>query len=111
MADDATSPPYDSIDPRTWYPEVRAAVPLAQACRELLTAVEFSDDLPADDSRMAEGSRRVMECFANLAVATVAELAADLTPMVMGRAVAHEVDRLSRAGHHPGFNWPPQEGE
>lgn len=111
MADDSAALPYDSIDPRAWYPEVRATVPLAQACREFLTAVEFSDDLPVDDPRMAEGSRRVMECFANLAVAAAAELAADLTPMAMGRAVALEVDRLSRAGFYPGLKWPPKEGE
>lgn len=111
MADDSTALPYDSIDPRTWYPELRVAVPLAQACREFLAAAEFSDDVVVDDPRSPEGSRRVMECLANLAVAAAAELAADITPMAMGRTVAQEVDRLSRAGYHPAFNWPPKEGE
>ena len=111
LADDSTSPPYESIDPRDWYPAVRQAVPLSQACREFLTAAEFSDDLLVGDPRMPEGDRRVRECIANLAVAAAAELAADLTPMAMGRAVAHEVARLSSAGYHPAFNWPPPEAE
>ena len=51
MANDSTSPPYDSVDPRTWYPQVREALTLGQACREYLTAVEFSAGLAEGDPR------------------------------------------------------------
>ena len=97
MADDATSPPYDSIDPRTWYPEVRAAVSLGQACREYLTAVEFSDGLLADDPRGPESERRILECIVNLNVASAAELAMDITPYEAGRDVARAIAEQYRA--------------
>ena len=95
MTTAATSPPYESVDPRAWYPAVREAVPLEQACREYLVAVRFPDDLDADDPRLPEAERRVMECYANLAIAATAELAADITPISLGRAVANGALRLT----------------
>ncbi len=95
MTTAATSPPYESVDPRAWYPAVREAVPLEQACREYLVAVRFPDDLDAGDPRLPEAERRVMECYANLAVTAAAELAADITPITLGRAVANEALRLT----------------
>ena len=102
MTTAATSPPYESVDPRAWYPAVREAVPLEQACREYLVAVRFPDDLNADDPRLPEAERRVMECYANLAVAATAELAADITPIALGRTVANEVLRLTEPRHAAG---------
>ena len=102
MTTAATSPPYESVDPRAWYPAVREAVPLEQACREYLVAVRFSDDLDADDPRLPEAERRVMECYANLAVAATAELAADITPAALGRRVSNEVPQLSEPRGAPG---------
>ena len=98
----ATSPPYESVDPRAWYPAVRDAVPLEQACREYLVAVRVPDDLDVDDPRLPEAERRVMECYANLAVAATAELAADITPAALGREVANEVPRLNEPRHAAG---------
>ena len=91
MANDSTSPPYDSVDPRTWYPQVREALTLGQACREYLTAVEFSAGLAGGDPRAPEADRRILECIVNLNVASAAELAMDITPYEMGRAVARAV--------------------
>ena len=91
MATATTSPPYESVDPRAWYHAVREAVPLEQACREYLVANEFPDDLDASDPRLAQGERRLLECYANLAVAAAAELATTITPSAMGRIVANEV--------------------
>lgn len=102
MTTAATSPPYESVDPRAWYPAVRDAIPLEQACREYLIAVRFPDDLDADDPRLPEAERRVMECYANLAVAATAELAADITPIALGRTVANEVLRLTEPRHGAG---------
>lgn len=102
MTTATTSPPYESVDPRAWYPAVREAVPLDQACREYLVAVRFPDDLDADDPRLPEAERRVMECYANLAVAAAAELAADITPIALGRSVANEVSRLIEPQHAAG---------
>ena len=98
LADDSTSPPYDSIDPRTWYPAVRAAVSLGQACREYLAAVDFSNGLLADDPRAPEADRRILECIVNLNVASAAELAMDITPYEMGRAVAQAVAQRPSEG-------------
>ena len=102
MTTAATSPPYESVDPRAWYPAVRDAIPLDQACREYLIAVRFPDDLDADDPRLPEAERRVMECYANLAVASTAELAADITPIALGRAVADEVLQHAEPRHAAG---------
>ena len=99
MTTQTTSPPYESVDPRAWYPAVREAVPLEQACREYLVAVRFPDDLDVDDPRRPEAERRVMECYANLAVAATAELAADITPVALGRAVASEVLQHAEPQH------------
>lgn len=97
MADDSAALPYDSIDPRAWYPEVRAAVSLGQACREYLTAVEFSDGLLAGDPRGPEADRRILECIVNLSVASAAELAMDITPYEAGRSVARAIAEQYRA--------------
>lgn len=102
MTTETTSPPYESVDPRAWYPAVREAVPLEQACREYLVAVRFPDDLDVDDPRLPEAERRVMECYANLAVAATAELAADITPVALGRAVASEVLQHAEPQHAAG---------
>lgn len=93
MTTQTTSPPYESVDPRAWYPAVREAVPLEQACREYLVANEFPDDLDSGDPRLPQGERRLLECYANLAVAAAAELATTITPVAMGRVVANEVLR------------------
>lgn len=102
MTTQTTSPLYESVDPRAWYPAVREAVPLEQACREYLVAVRVPDDLDVDDPRLPEAERRVMECYANLAVAATAELAADITPAALGRRVANEVLRHSEPQHAAG---------
>ena len=102
MTTATTSPPYESVDPRAWYPAVREAVPLEQACREYLVSVRFPDDLDVDDPRRSESERRVMECYANLAVAATAELAADITPATLGRVVANEVMRHAEPSHAAG---------
>lgn len=93
MTTATTSPPYESVDPRAWYPAVREAVPLDQACREYLVANEFPDDLDSGDPRLPQGERRLLECYANLAVAAAAELATTITPASMGRTVANEMLR------------------
>ena len=98
-----TSPPYESVDPRAWYPAVREAVPLERACREYLTAVEFNDEVLIADPRMPEGERRQMECIANLAAASAAELAMAITPERLGRQVAHRVLELDE----PKSDWRP----
>ena len=97
MADDSAALPYDSIDPRTWYPEVRAAMPLGQACRDYLAAVEFSDGLLAGDPRGPEAERRILECIVNLSVASAAELAMDITPYEAGRTVARAIAEQYKA--------------
>ena len=108
MTTATTSPPYESVDPRAWYPAVREAVPLEQACREYLVAVRFPDDLDVDDPRLPEAERRVMECYANLAVAATAELAADITPVALGRAVASEVLQHAEPQHAEPQHAEPQ---
>lgn len=107
MTTAATSPPYESVDPRAWYPAVREAVPLEQACREYLTAVAFNDEVLISDPRIPEGERRQMECIANLAAASAAELAMAVTPERLGRQVAHRVLDLDE----PKSDWRVPEGD
>ena len=107
MTTATTSPPYESVDPRAWYPAVRDAVPLEQACREYLAAVAFNDEVLISDPRMPEGERRQMECIANLAAASAAELAMAVTPERLGRRVAHRVLELDE----PRSDWQVPEAD
>ncbi len=89
MSDPSFTLPYESIDPRVWYPNVLQTVGLDTACREYLAAVEFGDSILRDDPREPEASRRVLECAVNVLVAAAAHLAMDITPYELGRKVAY----------------------